>query len=554
MNSQANLDRNLLALGTRHPHLSAALSKASSDPQISAITSRSGLQVPALYRDGRQFPMHSRFNPQAEGKRMADAAPDGFLVAFGIGAAYHLTPLLERQSLTGLLIVESSLSTVRSILELFDLTGLLSDSRVLLSIDPSPAQLKRLVLDRYLPVLYGNLGSISLRSRWDAEPVWFHARAEALRDLPEALSRDFTVQARFGRRWFVHTLPNHPRSEESGAVLSHSRKVIITAAGPSLENQFSRIRSLQSSGATLIATDTSLPALCMEGITPNVVLSIDCQAVSYHHFLAGLPAETILVLDLASPPLLTRLSNRILFYSSGHPFSLYINRLYRPFPILDLSGGNVTHAALSLAELAGAHEAYLFGADFCYPHGKPYAGGTYIFPYFHSRSCRTQGSEDAFWTFIDNSHPRREKMANSWRFRTASMDHYRESLETAAGEMRLNLIPEPGDGVRIETENRNSTGLKNQDSAFLPFLSAGGPMKSWQDFLNDYIRRLEALPSLVGPPQDYLAALAAEDRQVWATLLPLAASFRKLSENGPQAVEKARLWTLKRLKNASAKF
>ena len=548
MTDQARLDRNLIALSARHPELAERLSSIASHPGLSVIPSRKGPLVPVLPREGRPFHFHSRFDPEAEGRRLSEEAPGGFLVAFGLGGAYHLIPLLERTTLTGLLIVEKDASLLRGILERIDMTRLLSDSRVLILVDPEPGELNRFILERYIPVLYGNLGSITLRSRWDADPEWFTERSEALRGLPEALGRDYTVQSRFGRRWFVHTMANLPRTEKVNAMLPPIRRLLITAAGPSLQDQLPRIRKLQADGASLLATDTSLPFLASAGIAPNMVLSIDCQVVSYHHFLKGLPEKTILILDLASPPILTRRTDRILFFSSAHPFSLYLNRLYRPFPILDLSGGNVTHAAVSLAQATGAGEVHLFGADFSYPGGRPYARGTYLYPYFQSRSLRIGGSEDAFWKFIAGSKPRRETDDRGWRLRTSSMDHYRESLEKAMGSMEIDLIPESGSGVPMTI---GPSGVKRRDRGerrIIPVLSAGSRRVPWSEFLEDYRRRLQNLPPLTGPPQDYLMALGAEDRQAWATLLPSAATFRTDDTEGPSAVEEARKWTLERIR------
>jgi hypothetical protein len=541
------LDRNLIALSTRHPNLASILSGESAHPDLSFIESRKGPLVPVLSREGRPFPMHSRFDPVNEGQRIAADSSEGYIVAFGLGAAYHLNPLLKKRTLTGLMIIEKDKSLLRGILERIDLTAMLSDSRVVLMVDPSPDELNWFVLDRYLPVLYGNLGSITLRPRWDADPDWFTKRAEALKGLPEDLGRDYTVQTRFGRRWFVHTMLNLARSEEVRAVLPPARRLLITAAGPSLQYQLPEIRKRQAAGAMLLATDTSLPLLSSEGIVPEMVLSIDCQAVSYHHFLKGLPETTILILDLASPPVLTRQTDRILFFSSGHPFSLYLNRLYRPFPILDLSGGNVTHAAISLAQACGAREVRLYGADFSYPSGQPYARGTYLYPYFQSRSQRSQSAENYFWKFINNSRPTREFSEKSWRLRTPSMDHYRESLEKAVDTMDFNLIPAVGDGVPIRSGS-GQAGVRNGSDRLATILSAGPVTIGWKEFLEDYGSRLEALPPLNGPPQDYLEDLGTENRQAWATLLPSAATFRSQSTDGPAAVEKARKWTLERIR------
>lgn len=551
MSDSSILDRNLVALSAHCHQLASRISLVSGNPGLDFVTARTGLPIPVLMRNGHPFPMHSRFDPEAEGRRFAEEAPSGYLISFGLGGAYHLVPLLKKKSLTGLIIVEKDVSLVRRILETIDMTRLFSDTRVILLVDVSPDELTRIVLDRYLPVLYGNLGSISLRTRWDSEPQWFADRAKTLRGLPEALGRDYTVQSQFGRRWLVHTIANLERSEQVLCALPPVKKLLITAAGPSIQDQLPRLRQLKKDGATLLATDTSLPVLSAAGIPPDIVLSIDCQVISYHHFLRGLPKETALILDLASPPLLTRLTDRILFYSSGHPFSLYLNQLYRPFPIIDISGGNVTHAAISFAQVAGAAEVRLFGGDFSYPNGRPYAQSSYIFPYFQSRSTRTAGSESCFWEFVTNHQPRREKTRHGWRWRTKTMDYYREVLEKAVSTMSCRVILETGRGVPIRVSRNDSPA--SVSSRITSILSAGPIKSGWRDFLADYRNSLESLPPLSGPPQDYLEGLAPKSRQTWATLLPSAATFQNGLQDGPMAVEKARLWTLERIKGVLAR-
>lgn len=539
----AVFSRNMLTLAGRDSDLAARLSAASSAEDVRFEASRSGPVVPVLLREGRPVALHSRFDPVVEGERLARAAPGGFVVAFGLGGGYHLQPLLTRRDITGLVIVESGAALVRRLLEVYDLSDLFLDSRVIFTVGPEPDELKNLLLERYLPVLYGDMVTWPLRTRVKADEKWFGKRADALRSIPDVLGRDYTVQARFGRRWFAHTLVNLARAAGDAPVLPPGRRMLITAAGPSLETQLPRIRDLQRDKAVLLATDTSLPTLAATGIEPDVVLSIDCQAVSYHHFLKGLPNRTVLVLDLASPPTLTRLSKRTLFFSSGHPFSLYLNRLYRPFPILDTSGGNVTHAALSLAHLAGAETVHIFGADYSYPLGRPYARGTYLYPFFQHRSERKSPSENAFWDFIARSRPRREEDARGWRLRTAAMDHYRESLENYARTLPIQVVGEPGDGVLLN----GASGRREPRNAIRQLIAAGPARAGWREVLEGYRRRLRALPPLVGPPQDYLAALDTEERQTWATLLPGAAGFRKEANDGPSAVEASRLWTLHRL-------
>ncbi len=543
MSDNSIFNRNLIALGMRHTNLVSRIILASGKFELQFTMSRSKLPVPVIIRNGRPFPLHSRFDPKAEGRRLSEDAPDGYLIAFGLGGAYHLMPLLEKASMTGLIIVEADICLVRGILEMIDMTSLFADPRVSLLVDTTPETLKKFILDHYLPVLYGNLASINLRSRWDSKTKWFAEQASILRELPESLGRDYLAQTMFGRRWFVNTVTNLKRSEQINYRLPPTKKLLITAAGPSLQDQLDTVRKLKGDGAVLLATDTSLPLLLSRKIAPDIVLSIDCQIVSYHHFFQKLPKETALILDLASPPVLTRLTDRILFYSSGHPFSLYLNQLYRTFPIINITGGNVTYAAAAFAGISGAQEVRLFGGDFSFPNGRPYAAGTYLFPYFQSQSTRLSCAETLFWQFIINYEPRREWNAHSWCWRTKSMDHYRESLEEAIKTMDYDFIQEPGRGVPVSSPRKDTPQAK-----YIPLLSAGPIKTGWKDFLADYYNKLRMLPPLNGPPHDYLNGLEPTCRQAWATLLPVAATFQKKNNVGAQAVEMARQWTIKYVK------
>jgi len=126
------------------------------------------------------------------------------------------------------------------------------------------------------------------------------------------------------------------------------------------------------------------------------------------------------------------------------------------------------------------------------------------------------------------------------------MDHYRESLERSLDMIDYAFHAVPGRGVPIRT--RENTVLKGNQGGLVQILSAGAMSMGWEDFLEDYSRRLSALPPLNGPPQDYLEDLGIENRQAWATLLPSAATFRNESPDGPAAVEKSRLWTMERVR------
>ncbi|MBL8965494.1 MAG: DUF115 domain-containing protein, partial [Spirochaetaceae bacterium] len=262
--------------------------------------------------------------------------------------------------------------------------------------------------------------------------------------------------------------------------------------------------------------------------TPDAVVSIDCQAISYYHFIKGIPAKVPLVLDLASPNRLARLTDSVRFFSSGHPFCAYLSSRFRRFPALDTSGGNVTHAALSLAEALGAESALLLGADFSYPDGKSYARGTYIYDYFDQRSGRFSPSESLFSGFIfRNTSVFREEDRDAGgkayaRFVTKPLVAYREHLERFAAASNLDVRPLRGRGVEIRIPPKTGRGPRRRE-----LFAAGPATTSAAGFLEDYAKELAALPAPREPASVYLSSLPAEARDLWTTLLPSASALQR---------------------------
>ena len=508
----ALLQRNLLALSVFDPKLAARIAEAKADPSLSLELSRSGAPVPILARASGSFALHSRMDPEREAVRLASASPGGgFLVFLGMGAGYGIRPFLDRPTLGGALIVEYSIRLVRAILELFDLAPILSDGRVRLLVDPDEVSLERALFEAYIPILTGDLSAVALRSRVDADPAPFAEAAEAVRRVISRISDDYSVQAFFGRRWFSNTVRNLYAAEQAVRPLPPVREAIVTAAGPSLDDQAADLERSRA-GKFLIATDTSMGALLARGIVPDAVISIDCQHISYYHFLTPVPGGVPLILDLASPASIARRAQRVHFFSSGHPLCRYISAHFRPFPQLDTSGGNVTQAAVSLAEALGAQRILLYGADYSYPSGESYARGTYIHRYFRLRSGRKTPLESLFSSFLyKNLHVDREiDGAGSIRYITKPLQSYRLRLEAFASTLSARLEPVRGRGVeiRIAPSSQPRPQAGNRLSLFAP----GRPSCTAREFLEGYRDGLFRLPTLSAPSTLHLRRLSRRTR------------------------------------------
>ncbi len=542
------LQRNLLALSASDPDLADRVSKARPDPAVLLETARSGAPVPVLRRESGALALHSRMDPEREADRLAEAYPGGgFIVFLGLGAGYGIRPFLERPATGGVLVVEYSLGLLRAVLELFDLAPVLSDRRVRLLADPDEATLERAIFEAYIPILTGDLATVPLRARVDADPDLFSEAVEAVRRVISRVSDDYSVQAFFGRRWFSNTVRNLYAAEKPVRPMPPIREAVVTAAGPSLDDLIPDLERMRRD-RFLIATDTSLGALLARDIRPDAVVSIDCQHISYYHFLTPVPGEVPLVLDLASPPSVARRARRIHFFSSGHPFCRFVSAHFRPFPSLDTSGGNVTHAAVSLAETLGARRIFLYGADFSYPQGASYARGTYIHRYFRIRSSRKTPQEGLFASFLyRNLQVDRERDPDgTFRYVTKPLQAYRQRLEGFAATLSAELVPVRGRGVEIRVPAAYS-GVRPEPSR-LSLFAPGRASCSAREFLETYRDGLAGLPELAPPSILTLRGLPPERQDLWTTLLPAAAALRRgLGETqipARELMERTRTWAL----------
>jgi len=548
--------RNLLALSGRDSALGEALEAARPDDRYFVKMSRSGAPVPVCRAEGRDIAMHSLIDPEREGQRLATAQQTGgFIVALGLGAGYGLLPHLRSSTTSGILIIEYSEALLRFLFEEFDLSEILADPRVSLLLDPDPADIGRRLLATYVPALAGDICTLPLRPRTELEPDRFAAATNAVRDVLGRISDDYSVQAFFGRLWFRNAVRNLFVAERPSPPIRPARRAVVAAAGPSLESGLAAIAVERKAGAVLIATDTSLPALLGMGMKPDLAVSIDCQAISYYHFLKGIPDDIPLVLDLASPNRLARLSPNVRFFSSGHPFCTFLSSRWRPFPALDTSGGNVTHAALSLAEALGADRTLVVGADFSYPDGKSYARGTYIHDYFAKVAMRLVPLESAFAGFVFRT-PSVQREADIdaaglpySRYVTKPLLSYRLHLEEYAAKSRMEIRTLRDRGVPICIEEGRSPRWETK-----PLFAAGSARLGAEAFLRGYARLLAALPSPSEPAAVYLGSLDNERRDLWTTLLPTASAFRRAAGKDRLAsadlLETTRAWALREIEEA----
>ena len=392
------------------------------------IMTKTGQEIP-LYANGH--PAHSKYNPSNEKMNLPENF-SGCVVCAGIAGSFHIAGIADRPEITRIIAVEAdeeSLEFARKI----QTTGKLASSAkiVMCSIET----LFQTIKQNYLPALHGNMCFSSLFS-WEREnPDLTKKIQETTRNALQDISRDYSVQAHFGLLWQRNILLNlrnlathKTRTRNS---FDTSLTAAIIAAGPTLDKSMEKIRQNRNK-YFIISTDTAYQTLIKNGIYCDAVISVDSQRVSSEHFF-GCPDSanglTHFVFDIASNPLavnsVLEKGHEIEFVKSHHPLcELALGK--SPLKTLSSGGGTVTIASCDWARLSGFSTMELFGADFSYSAGKPYASGTYLDNKFNSISSRTESSEKTFAGLMF----RTELISKgNDTYSTQILDYYRETLE-----------------------------------------------------------------------------------------------------------------------------
>jgi hypothetical protein len=561
MDKRYYFERNLLALSARNPALCSRLSTAETTlGRYRFLESRTGEVLPALADSaGAAHPLHSTIDPKREAERLAATLKDeGFVVLLGLGGGFIAEAVLAQSGVSRLAVIEYDINGAAELFCSKDYVKLLGDSRFSLLVDPAPEALEEFILEQYRPALAGSIRTLPLRARTEQDIPRFSAAAAAIQRGIDKVSSDYSVQAWFGGRWISIIIRNLKAAEAQTASVMPIREALVCAAGPSLEDQFPLLEERKAKGAFIISSDTALPALACRGIRADAAVSIDCQHISYHHFMGGVAHNVPLFLDISSPPLLCSLSASPFFFSGGHPLARYLSLVWRPLPLLDTSGGNVTYACLSLAENLGADRITLFGADYSYPGGRTYARGTYVYPFFEKKQNRLAPLEALHSAFLYRAPflpPEGGEAANgsetadsrrvTYR-ETASLRFYRKKLEEKAAVMEARVFAAPGRGAPIATGGEKAPRAGNR---VRKIFAAGRPRISADRFLEQYRNDIAALPNQA-------ENLSGREWQIFTTLLPQAAALKRQNPKlaGPDLIEEVKRSSTREIERVLAAY
>lgn len=435
------------------------------------FTTKIGSKIPIL-QNGKSI--ESKYNPEREAESLLEQYNEkfDFFILIGIGSGIFLTKLSEKFPNTKILAIEYSKNDIDFISELETIKKCLKNKNIIFS---DLKNLKTTILNNYIPAIYGNANIIFQRI-WALEnPIFQQEIKNEIQSALNLITQDYSVQSHFGKIWQKNIIENLlclSKLKKKECINADSKKIaLVIAAGPSLDKNLEIIKKTPEK-FYIISTDTAYEILSKHKICPDIVVSIDGQNISTNHFFCKINySKTNFIFDLCANSCITKKlskhSDKIFFFSNGHPFSEYAKQFSNSIKSFFTGSGTVTIAALDIAFKLNFKQIFILGADFGYINNKPYAKGTYLDNIFSKDSSFIDSIEKKFTNLMFRTEL---KKINSQKATTSVLENYKISLENFLYEQNANFIIE-NDIYKInKNENTKTVLIKNEKFDFTQFI------------------------------------------------------------------------------------
>nr|WP_061248743.1 6-hydroxymethylpterin diphosphokinase MptE-like protein [Leptospira alstonii] len=380
------LEKNLKSLSVADPSIGEKILKSS--PDFSSSPSSMEIKIskighPVIVADG--IALHSLVDPITESKRLLEGLKkedeERVFLFFGAGVGYVVQESLKFKNVTAVW-MEAEPTVLRYALSLFDYSEFLESGRLRILLSP--------ILEQDLYSAFRGISGFPISfiphrgsNRWKKDSY------EELRFISEGFfhKKDVNISTltRFERIWtrnFISNLPELSRMQPIGSLFGICKgkaDILVCGAGPSLVLSLEDIRTYREN-LILIAVDTALMVLWNAGIDPDLVFSVDPQALNTK-YLEGYNGNARIVFDPTSSYHSLRLPGEFKkgFFTSS-PFPLI--RILSSEPGKEIGtldfGGSVSTNAVSLAEKMEAKNVLLVGQDLSFPNKLAHCKGAVL--------------------------------------------------------------------------------------------------------------------------------------------------------------------------------
>ncbi|WP_456273261.1 motility associated factor glycosyltransferase family protein [Bacillus sp. AK031] len=339
---------------------------------------KSGHQTVVLNKAGREFLLHSKYNPILEANRWVsqweiDKHLPKKIVIVGIGAGFHIARIIEKYAYTPIEVWDFNPGYV----------DWLKKNKVLDELNPK--------IKNHLFVT-DDMSKVQqkLLPRLNEEDTMFLIHSPSLELIPpkllpikEALER-FLVFLRTIRRHgdqLINNFSDNCRLNDNGIkeweLYLLNKPSILISAGPSLTKQLPYLKMLSESGEYFLAcVGTALTPLLIAGIEPDIVMVSDPQENIKNQLKNKSIEIPLFYLSTANHTAVKEyIGPRFIVWQKGF-FKSEEQAQLRNEPVVE-TGGSVATCLLDLLMWMGCSKVALIGQDLAFTNGYSHAVGTH---------------------------------------------------------------------------------------------------------------------------------------------------------------------------------
>lgn len=347
---------------------------------------RNGARILSIERDGRNYYMGSRYNPEREAERFAgqyrSLVNESYMIYLGFGdGRIARSVIANKGDRVQYLFYEPSPDIFLYVLRHFDISDILENDRVRIMVKGMG--------DKVLDVEIGK-GITDENFRWcilDALPLYKQLFAEdydivkqKYSFLVSLVAANLTTTGYFGKEEARNNILNmkelfHSNCEEDfEGVFPTDRPAIIVAAGPSLEKNVQCLKQAKGK-MMIIAVDTALRYLVSQGVQPDLAVVADPKKPVRLFEEDAVRKIPLALCSSANNEIICMMQDEKLVFVSAE--GAYFEKMYQIAGkhMYTLSGGgSVATFAFVLARAWGYSKIVLVGQDLALAPDKVHAG------------------------------------------------------------------------------------------------------------------------------------------------------------------------------------
>ncbi len=330
--------------------------------------------------------IHSNYDPIAEARRYLDTlnvdASTNFIV-LGLGLGYHVLDIIQRTSnRVNILIFEKDPELFALAIRKIDFTTILKHPGVKLFVNTNPDTIDKLLEPVKIDFTLNEFCLVQQKPLVDGNLEYYGNLLDKIDKYFIESRINLKTQTHHSKLYYKNIFSNLDNYLESPGInlledALSGIPVIICSAGPSLDKNIQLLKSARQR-FFLIAVATALKPLLHNGIQPDIVFSIDPDALTINSFDLSIDTRDYwLIFNPAVPSIIPRIfpGRRLVFESE-----IYLAKWFKKYT--EEKGGlgkvfSVAHSAAQFAQFSGCSQIILVGQDLSFSKHRLHCGHTF---------------------------------------------------------------------------------------------------------------------------------------------------------------------------------